>query len=114
LIATLVEGILRYFRQEATPVGRKAIASFSKAGRRSVSMLARMKAGVEAASPSQLIDIDRNARALANRADMDVVVIDVPYLVMGVVRAAAGEGGHVANSANSGVQSRAARFGGSG
>jgi hypothetical protein len=37
---------------------------------------------------------DRNARALADGADMHVAIRDVPNLAAGVVGAAAGEGWH--------------------
>jgi hypothetical protein len=41
LIVPLLEGTFRNFRQEGVSVGLKAESSFSKAGRRSVAMLAR-------------------------------------------------------------------------
>src|ERR1700677_4033393 len=54
---------------------------------------ARFDAGIEAATPFPLIDVDRAAGAAGDRADMDIAVIDVPAIgTLGV--AAAGEFGH--------------------
>jgi hypothetical protein len=41
-----------------------------------------------------LINVDRDAGALADRAHMHIAVIDVPCDLVRVVGAAAGEGGH--------------------
>jgi len=41
-------------------------------------MLARMQTRVEAARPLSWIDVDRNASALADRAHVQVTVMDVP------------------------------------
>jgi hypothetical protein len=47
-----------------------------------------------------LIDVDRNAGALADGADTDVTVIDVPCDLVRIVGAAAGEGRHPHDSAD--------------
>jgi len=44
--------------------------------------------------PAPSVDVDRDASALADGADLDVAVEDAPALVVGVVVAAAGEGRH--------------------
>jgi hypothetical protein len=49
---------------------------------------------IEAAAPAPLIDMVRHAGALANGADMDIVMVDQPDLLAGVGTAAAGQGGH--------------------
>jgi len=41
-------------------------------------MLPRMQAGIEAARPLPLINVDRNASALFDRTHTDVAAIDVP------------------------------------
>jgi hypothetical protein len=41
-----------------------------------------MQTRMEAATPMPLVDVDRDASALAYRTDADVVIVDVPsYLV---------------------------------
>jgi len=58
-------------------------------------MPARLETGIEAASPAPLVDIDRHAGALADGAGVHVaVIVDVPGLLVGIVGAAAGKGGH--------------------
>jgi hypothetical protein len=84
----------RDLRQEGFPIGLEAKACFVKADRRAVSMLARLKAGIEAARPCPLIDVDRDAGAFANHADTDIAKIDVPGLTVRIVGASASEGGH--------------------
>jgi hypothetical protein len=59
--------------------------------------LARIKTGVKSAGPAALLDIDRNAGALADRADVDVAEINVPGLLVRIV--AAGEGAGMAGYA---------------
>jgi hypothetical protein len=51
---------------------------------------------LEAAPPSPLVDIDRDAVPNCNRADMDITVIDVPAVLAFGVKAA-GEFGHDAH-----------------
>ena len=57
-------------------------------------MLARMQTRVEAARPSSWIDVARNASALADRAHVQVTVMDVPGDLVRIVGAAAADSGH--------------------
>ena len=41
-----------------------------------------------------MVDVHWYARALTDRADVDVVAVDVPGLLVIIVAAAAGESGH--------------------
>jgi hypothetical protein len=41
------------------------------------------RAAIEAARPAPLLDADRNARALSDRADPHIAVVDVPNLLVG-------------------------------
>jgi hypothetical protein len=61
---------------------------------RTVGLLSRMAARLEAAGPAPRVFSNGNANPLADRADTDVAVIDVPAFVRGFEIAAAGEGGH--------------------
>jgi hypothetical protein len=51
-MSPLLKSTFRYLRQEGLPILLKAAASFGKNSRRSVAVLARMQAGIEAAGPS--------------------------------------------------------------
>jgi hypothetical protein len=55
-----------------------------------------MRARIEAAAPSPLIDVDRDTGADPDRADLHVTIENLPAFGVGVSRAAAGEGGHTA------------------
>jgi hypothetical protein len=68
---------------------------------RTGSVLARVKAGIKATRPAPLFDVDWHAGALADGADANVVKVDVPGLPVGIVTAAAGEGGHDADKSAS-------------
>ena len=61
-----------------------------------VSMLAGFNAGIKAACPAPLIEIGRNAGALANSADGNIAIEDVPDFPVAINAAAAREGGHSA------------------
>jgi hypothetical protein len=57
-------------------------------------VLAGMEAGIEATGPRPLIDVDWHTCSFADGANMNVAVVDVPGLMVRIVGAAAGEGGH--------------------
>jgi hypothetical protein len=89
-----VERAGRDFRQQLFPICLEAGAGqFERLGR-VTAVLSWMKAGIEAATPTPLININWHARALANRADMHVAVVNVPSLMVAIGAAAAGQGGH--------------------
>jgi hypothetical protein len=84
------------FRQEPLPGVIKIDAGLFEGRRRTVLMLARMRARIEAARPAPRILVERNAGADLDRARADVAPIDVSALLWSVSRAAAGEFGHEA------------------
>jgi len=57
-------------------------------------MLARLEPRIEAAALSPLITVDRNASTLADRANANVAVVDVPGFAVAIGGAAARERGH--------------------
>jgi hypothetical protein len=81
-------------RQQIAPGGLKRRACLFVGSGRAIPLLPRLCSWKEAASPFPLIDIDRHAAALGDRADLDIAKEDAPALTMRVVIAAAGEGGH--------------------
>ena len=72
-------------RQESFPIRLEASACLIKVGSRSVARLASMQTRIEATAPLPLVDVDRNPRAFADRADMRVTKIDVPGDLMRIV-----------------------------
>jgi hypothetical protein len=54
-------------------------------------MLARVQTRIGAAGRLPLIDVDRNAGALADRADIHIAIIDVPSDMVRIIGAAAGQ-----------------------
>ena len=93
--AILVKGALGYFGQQGLPVGIEPIAGLFERCPDTIAMLARMQARLEAARPLQLIDIDGDANAFADRAHVHVFEIDVPGDLVRIVGAAAGKAGHL-------------------
>jgi hypothetical protein len=63
--------------RQCFPVRLEAIARLFERCRRPGAMLARMKAGIEAAGLLPLIAIDRDAGAFADRTNTDVIIKDV-------------------------------------
>jgi hypothetical protein len=84
---------LRTVRQVPLPSGCEFGPRHLKVGRGAIFAHAPMRQRIEAAVPSPLIFVDRDARTDRDRPDAGVAVIDVPAILI-VGGAAAGEFGH--------------------
>jgi hypothetical protein len=95
LITPRLEIGLRERRQKFAPRFAKCRARHLKSPGSSVRMPLWLDARIETAAPSPLIDVDRDARALSDRADLHIPIEHMPNLSAGVRFAAAGKGGHL-------------------
>jgi hypothetical protein len=92
-IAPLLVICLGSLRRKLTPRDFELSTPSEEIWRRTAPVLAGLRSWIEAARSSPLINVDRNASALGNRADMHVTVIDVPAVWTFRI-ATAGEGEH--------------------
>src|SRR5216683_2689132 len=95
LIAPSLKIGIGAFRQKHPPGSLEIGAGFVEVGGGAILMFARMRAWIEAASPLPRILVVWAAAADRDRAGMHVAVVDVPTLLGGISRAAAGKFGHV-------------------
>src|SRR5216683_7089242 len=95
LIAPRLEVSLGSFRQKHQAGALKIGACLVKGGGGAILMFARMRAWIKAASPLPRILVVWAAAADRDRAGEHVAVVDVPTLLGGISRAAAGKFGHV-------------------
>ena len=89
-----VESAFRDFREQRLPVSLKPRARGFECAGGAVPVLARLEPGIEAAAPATLIAMNWNVGALADRADANITVIDMPSFAVAISGAAAGELGH--------------------
>jgi hypothetical protein len=85
-----------HHRSKASPGVLKICAGLLDGRRRAVLVLARVGAGIEAASPAPWIFVEGNAGTDLDRAGVDIATINVPAFLRRIGTTAAGEGGHAA------------------
>src|SRR5258705_3746575 len=76
--------------------------SLCQGRRAAVAVLAWLRSRIEAAAPAPLVDVDRDAGADPDRADLHVAIENLPAFSVGVFRAAARQRGHGAIEARRG------------
>jgi hypothetical protein len=84
----------RDLRQQNGPCGLEIDARLIEGECRAASMLSRMQSGIEAATPSPLIDLDGHACTPTDRTNPHVAIVDAPAFAMGIGAAAASEAWH--------------------
>jgi hypothetical protein len=94
VVPIFLKGVLRYRRQERAPICLETGAGSFECRPGTIPMLARLKPGIESARPMPLVDVDRDAGALPDRANTDIAIEDVPSDLVRIVGTASGEPGY--------------------